>query len=264
MSFDTTQTTSLQNTRRKRISLIGSILVIVLAIISALCTEDCQWIILRFKEDLASNWTDIFTKYFFIIVALERAVAVWVGVTRGVDNKAWKKRVDRLRGLFNRTNENPLTLVELRRVYSREKKIIDDIQNKDSSNSFLGNPDPYVVNESDSLSEEKERDMLIAYLRVTLQIYEFKLSKFEEQSSALTTKLVFFGGLILAIVGISIVGDIIDASDLEACDGCFQFYLYRGVDIVITGGLMGGGSRGFSLFINTLKQVFQKVKDSNQ
>lgn len=266
--FDSTANT----TERWQKSFIN--IVIVVVVISGILTSlyfsgmnDSNWVLLSFNEDLAENWQNIFTKYFFIIVALERAAAVWIGITRSQDKRAWEKRVIRLRQLFERESPdstNRLTLAEVRVIFQRERKIIADIEANDKA-KFLGNPDPTIDSSGKPIkfnSDIEEMSALTAYLNVCKQVYEFKLAKFEEQSARQTTKLVFFGGLVLAIIGISLVSDIVNVSQLMAAEALpFQKFLYRIVDVLITGGLIGGGSKGFSLFISTLNNVFERVKD---
>lgn len=256
-------TTSSKSVNANLILAFISVLIIIALFWSAQLFANEKWILLSFNADLASNWQNIFTKYFFIIISIERAASVWVGITRNQNKKAWEKRVIRIRQVLERGENDPITLSELERVFQRERKIISDIERNDGE-KFLGNPDPTIDDHGNILqfTDQKKAEVLSAYLHVTKQIYEFKLAKFEEQTSRSTTRLVFFGGLIVAIIGVSIVSDIINVADLKNSDtNSAQLFFYRVVDTVITGGLIGGGSKGFSLFINTLHNVFERVKD---
>ncbi len=228
-------------------------LTIVLAIVGTLPYILADWTDFSFKDDLVENGSSIFMKYFFIIVALERAAAVWTGIDRGKDKRAWDRRVRRVRELLA-IKFDDVKLPELKQSYSRESRIIKEIKGSvdDPYTDDAGKPAKY--------SAEEEKEALVGYLRSVKHVYEFRRSRHEQVTYEYTTRIVFVGGVILAIIGLSVVSDIIDVSTVYSD---WQHFFYKLADIAVTGGLLGGGSKSFSVFINTLDSVFDRVKDSN-
>lgn len=256
MTYDTTFQSEADKKQNNRILWFLFVICILLILIGAYQFSSDRWGIFSFKTDLASNWTDVFTKYFFIIIAMERAAAVWVGITRNKDKRGWDRRINRLRELIE-IKKDDIDLILLKQAYSREKKIIDEIKENDKEQkkkTFLGIDDP---------EDKNSKEELMSYLRITKQIYEFKRTKYEETTYRLITRIVFAGGIILAILGLSIFNDIIETRSLDPdLEGhVSQMFFYRTGDILVTGGLLGGGSKAFSVFINTLDSVFNRVKD---
>ena len=219
-----------------------------------------SWGVFSFEEDLASNWNDIFTKYIFIIVALERASSVWTGLYRNKMKRSWDRRVKRVRDLLD-TPIDKLSLADLKMSYNRENLIVERYKNQDG---FLGIDKPGDGNdEKGKYNKDLEKEDLVANLRMTKYFYEFSRTMQEEETYEITTRIVFVGGVALSIIGLSLFNDIIDLKSLEGnLTGHFsQMFGYRLADIVITGGLLGGGSKGLSMLMNTLNQFFNKIQD---
>jgi len=185
---------------------------IVISILGGILFTEWKWNVFDFKPGLVGNVDEIFIKYFFIIVAMERATAVWLGLDRNAKKRAWDRRVKRIREYVKRANPDSLqpvyepTLTDLKQMYQRESKIIADI-NKNSSpgSTFLGIIDPYekVDGKAPKHSDAHEKGLLLSYALITKQIYEFKLTQYEEQSYKLTTRMVFVGGVVLSFIGLS-------------------------------------------------------------
>ena len=260
MTTDNTQLSNEQQQQMKIKLITIFIISFIIAIVGAWLFAGKSWGVFSFKEDLASNWNDIFTKFIFIIVALERASSVWTGLYRNKTKRTWDRRVKRVRELLDAPKKE-LSLADLKMSYNREKLIIDKYKDQEG---FLGIDEPGDgKDEHGKYNKELEKDDLLAYLRMTKHVYEFKRTIYEEITYEITTRIVFCGGIALSIIGLSLFKDIIDVDSIDSnMAGHFsQMFSYRFADIVVTGGLLGGGSKGLSVLMNTMNQFFNKIQD---
>jgi len=106
-------------------------------------------------------------------------------------------------------------------------------------------------------TKENSPDSLRGFLEIAKQIVEY-----QNASQKIATRMVFIAGIFLAVVGVSIFEDLLHIP--KEYDHPFQLGLYRFADIVITGGLLGGGSKSFHSFISATESVFDRVKEKNQ
>jgi hypothetical protein len=257
MSYDSTYQTPEQ--LRRTSGTLNSIYVlsILIAIGGALLFASSYWGLYSFKTDLAANWTDVFTKYIFIILAIERAAAVWTGIKRNEKKREWDRRVKRVREILEKKYDD-LKVPLLKQTYLRESNIIDEIERNQPADqnqrTFLGIKKP---------QPDTDKDELIAYLQMTKQVYEFKRAKYEEVSYGQITRIVFVGGIVISVLGLSLLGDILDTSSLDPDSKGYwwQTFFYRLADILITGGLLGGGSKGFSVFYNSIDSSLKRMQD---
>ncbi len=258
--FDTTQIPPDELRKSERVLQSTFLFIFIISIVGAILFANESWGLLSFKLDLADNWSDIFTKYLFIIIAIERAAAVYIGLDRTKAKRAWDRRIKRVRELLERKRVE-ISLADLVQFHDREKHIMDEFKGQ---KGFLGvNPPGDGKNTSGKYDKELHKEEYLAYLTVTKSVYEFKRTKYEEITHQMTTRLVFVGGMIIAVIGLSIFNDIFDASSLEdqANGYWWQMAAYRLADIVVTGGLLGGGSKSFNIFLETLNQQFNRIKD---
>ena len=260
MSHDNTQSSGDQNKPMNKKLIRILVISIIVAIAGAWLFAGQSWGVFSFKKDLASNWNDIFTKFIFIIVALERASSVWTGLYRNKMKRTWDRRVKRVRELID-TPKKDLSLADFKMSYNREKLIIDGLKDQEG---FLGIDKPGDGKDKNGkYNIELEKDDLLAYIRMTKQVYEFQRTIHEEITYEITTRIVFCGGVALSMIGLSLFNDIIDIESLKGnLTGHFsQMFGYRFADIVVTGGLLGGGSKGLSVLMNTMNQFFNKIQD---
>lgn len=76
------------------------------------------------KSELLSTSGDVFLKYFFIVVAVERAAAVFVGISRSRNRAEWTLRIKRISEVL--AKEEP-SLSILKQVYTREKRLVSTL-----------------------------------------------------------------------------------------------------------------------------------------
>ena len=96
----------------------------------------------------------------------------------------------------------------------------------------------------------------IGYLTAVKHAYEFQQARFQSVSRRYTSVGVFFAGIILAALGLSLFGSIF--ADVEKIPGVQRLLLHY-MDIVITGGLLGGGSTGINTIATKLTERNSKA-----
>jgi hypothetical protein len=159
--------------------------------------------------------------------------------------------------------EENVKVSKLNTIYDREKKIIYSFEQQ-KTNGFLGIKEPDLVKDSEIvLDNDQNKNELIAYLQATKNVYEFKSSVYQENTNATLTRIVFLAGIIISFIGLSIFNDIFDFGSIPTDNDGFsyQLFFYRLSDIIVTGGLLGGGSKSFNVFIETLNKSMERVKD---
>ena len=264
-TYDPDYTPKSEIRTKERKLYIVFLVVVAICLIGAFLSSKGGWRLIQVNDLLAENWNDIFLKYFFIIIAVERAAAVFVGVSRNQNKRKWEKRIKRVREVLD-MDKSSLSVPELYTVYQREAKIITSFEEQKKNGDFLGIAEPTLTTQTGkkTLANTQENiNELKAYLQATKNVYEFKAAVYEENTSAQLTRFVFLGGIVISAVGLSIFNDIFDATALETNKEGFlsQYFFYRLNDIVVTGGLLGGGSKSFNVFVETLNKTFERVKD---
>ncbi|MCT4648494.1 MAG: hypothetical protein N4A74_26135 [Carboxylicivirga sp.] len=193
----------------------GLVIVVLGAVISV------NWELFQVDPNLFENGASIFFKYLVIVIAVERAAQVYIGI-RHEENK--KNIETRIRNIEKQSK--PLkSLIE-------EGKLTDDDRLNDIQDKL------YIL-------EQDEADRNI------------ELTDHKNKVRAIALKVVFIAGIVLAIGGLSILSDIFYTPDSwsDCSEGAckIQMYIYRVMDILITGGLIGGGSKSFHQFLSSIE-----------
>lgn len=214
---------------------------------------------IKIDPDLTTKGTSFLLTYFFLIAAIERASAVFVGIQRNPEQKTWQSRVARLTSLLDVEDDSKIDINKLRRTYTREKSIIDKLEKE---NKII--PVENVPDDQPSVAE------YVGYLTTVKQVYQFKLTAYNAETTKLVTRMVFVAGIFMAGVGLSIMEDILVPGPTSSCTDLWtclqtakvpqiQQTALRLGDIIITGGLIGGGSKSFNSFLNTIDQYMNKT-----
>lgn len=215
------------------------------AVVGAIVYGALDWTPVAIDPELSSKGTSFLVSYVFIIAAAERAAAVIVGLRRDPEKRTWESRVKRVSSLLNVEDQSTLERHKLERSYLREKTIIDPL-------AANGTIIPIKGVEADHATSED----YVGYLASCLDVYRFQLAAHNAQTNNYVTRVVFGGGVLVALAGLSIFEDIL--LNVDALGGG-QALLVRGVDILVTGGLIGGGSKGFNSFLTTVDQYIRNT-----
>jgi hypothetical protein len=189
--------------------------------------------IVGIKADLVQVFPDIILKYLFIVTAVERSASVFVGMFRNQGRVDWTLRINRINETLNSPDITPEILT---RVSLREEAVIEGLVERGVIMSLNRN--------SHELGNIEE---MRAFLLSARHTYEFQRARFNSISSRYVSRLVFIGGIVLAAFGLSVFHDILIT---EGIGSIYQVWVLRLIDIVITGGLLGGGSAGLNALAN--------------
>jgi len=192
------------------------------------------------KKDLADIGADVFLKYLFIVVAVERAAAVFVGISRSQNKVDWSLRINRITEVLQK--DSPNTAV-LKQVYAREHRLITQLEKAN------------IVGEIDDVPANATDEAYLGYLTSTKHAYEFQRAQFNFVTNRYVSRIVFFAGIILATLGLSIFQDLLDCTQLISV---WQTSLIKVADILVTGGFLGGGSAGLNAVANKMNEFINK------
>lgn len=211
-------------------------------VLSAAAFATGSFSLLGINENLSETFADVLTKYLFIVLAIERAAAVFVSMSRHNQHVDWPMRINRINEVINK--EQPVTHV-LRLAYKRERRITEALQAKNRMEII------------DSVDDDAKDEDYIGFLTATKHSYEFQRARFESQNSRYVARVVFFAGIFLAIMGLSLLDDVI--TNIDLVNHPIQTGMIRFADIVITGGLLGGGSVGLNFLANRASAALTKA-----
>ncbi len=205
------------------------------------------------RENLVKMGADVFLKYLFIVVAVERAAAVFVSMFRNQNRVDWSLRINRISEILQKDNPS---LAVLKQVYTREHRVIKQLENAE------------VIGHIDDVPSKPDEQDYIGFLTSVKHTYEFQRARFNSVSNRYIARIVFFVGILLAALGLSIFQDIFEnikllelavENELLIKIGlAWQTAFLRIMDIIITGGLLGGGSAGLNAIGNKVTEFLNK------
>ena len=175
-------------------------------------------------------------KYLLLVVAFERAAAVFVERLRRAHRVDWPLRINRLTEILKK--KRPSTKV-LELAYVREEEVFEKLT------------DAGLVVEIPPVGSKAKNDDYVGYLTAAKHAYEFQRARYDSAGNRRVARTVFLAGLFLATLGVSLFADVFTLSkDL----GALHRGLLRAVDILVTGGLLGGGSGGLHAAVTKVRE----------
>ncbi|WP_340114867.1 hypothetical protein [Maribellus mangrovi] len=234
----------------------GWILILVAAIIGSVLYANKMFTLVDVNEDLAKLSGDIFLKYIFIVVAVERAAAVFVGMLRSQNKTDWSVRIRRINEILQKDDPS---IELLKQVYARERRLTSKLEEKE------------VIGKIDDVPKNGGIQDYVGFLTSVKYAYEFQRARYDSVSSKYVARTVFFVGIVLATFGISLFQDLLQNMNLvSAMDEelkknmllenglAWQSGLLRFADILVTGGLLGGGSAALNSIANKVSEFLNK------
>ena len=207
-----------------------AILLLLVGLVSCVSYACTLYSPVSVNENLAEVGADLFWKYFALVVAVERAAAVFVGMFRNQKRVDWSLRINRISEVLQM--ENPSSAI-LKQVHAREQRLIKKLENSRTIATI--DAVPAAANENDYLG----------YLTLAKHAYEFQRARFNSVSNRYVARVVFCVGIILAALGLSLFQDLFQNSESVPVPAVHRALL-RFADIFVTGGLLGGGSAGLN------------------
>ncbi|TAA42651.1 hypothetical protein [Corallincola spongiicola] len=212
--------------------------IIVLGAIAAFHWGYSDVELLSVNPELVEKGGDIFLKYLFIVVAVERAAAVFVSNYRNRKVADWTLRISRIKETLA-DDEQHVNVLKM--VFEREIQVARKVLDKGMFGLLIA-PD-------DNADEYR------AALLCLKHSYEFSLARHQSTCNRDVTFFVFISGIVLASLGLSILADILsNISEISGVHG----NLVRFADVLITGGLLGGGSAGLNFASTRFAELMKK------
>ena len=215
------------------------VLLVAVGVMSALLYAIDAYLLLDANPRLSEILFEVLGKYLVLVVALERAATVFIGIFRSHNRIHWTVRINRISEVLGQ--ENAPTEV-LRQAFKREHQVIEDIKDRTSDDAI------------DDVQEEEDDDYL-GYLSAAKHTYEFQRARFYSSSKRDVALIVFVAGVVLAALGLSLFQDVFQQ---PSAPSAVQAGLLRLADIFITGGLLGGGSAGLNAVIAKVSEYTSK------
>ena len=194
--------------------------------------------LLGIKENLLNIGPDVFIKYLVLVTAVERAAAVFVNFFRNQNSVDWSLRIDRISEILQKTNPS---IAVLKAVYAREHSLVEDLKTQ----GRIERPIAAVAN-------AQETDEYVGYLTSAKHVYVFQRGRFNSLSTRYVANIVLLAGLGMAALGLSLFNDVLQTPESVPAS---QGTLLRLADILVTGGLLGGGSAGLNAVATKLTEI---------
>lgn len=190
------------------------------------------YVLLDVNAGLSDVAVDVFGKYMVLVIAVERAAAVFVGMFRNQNKINWSLRIDRISQVLEQ-EEAPTAV--LKQVHAREQRLIRRLE------------DHGTIAPIDGIPDVPTDDDYRGYLTSAQHAYEFQQARFNSVSNRYVALSVFVAGITLAALGLSLFRDLFSPTPAP---GAIQAGFLRLADIFTTGGLLGGGSTGLNAVVN--------------
>lgn len=212
-------------------------IIILISILALVCTGAYfayNWPNLTINPQLSSDAYNILLKYIFIIMVCERSVAVYNAINYDGRKLAIERRIKYFREKMRNFTKMDATA---QATYEDDDPLFKGMQAKRPTNS----PD-------------------INYLNL-IELEEEKLEEVGEKKRNFSMRVLMIAGALLAIGGLSVLNDLIVISaEWRSAAGLFQERLIKFFDILLTGALIGGGSKSFHTLLSTVGEVLKRVK----
>lgn len=206
------------------------VLVVAAGVVSAALYARVGYLLVDVNPGLSDIAVDVFGKYLLLVVAVERAATVFVGMFRNRNKVDWSLRIDRISEVLEK-DDAPAAV--LKQVYARERRLVSKLEDRG------------VIASIDDVSGSAADDYR-GYLTSAKHAYEFQRARFNSVSSRYIALVVFVVGVMLASLGLSLFRDVFQQTPAP---DAVQAALLRLADIFVTGGLLGGGSAGLNAVV---------------
>lgn len=210
---------------------VWGVLVVAAGLVSAALYARDPYLLVNVNPGLSDIAVDVFGKYLVLVVAVERAAAVFVGMFRNRNKVDWVLRINRITEVLGQ-HDTPTAV--LKQVHAREERLIKRLETGG------------VIARIDDVPESPVDDDYRGYLTSAKHAYEFQRARFNSVSARYVALVVFVVGIVLAAMGLSLFQDLFQQTPEP---GPIQAAFLRLADILITGGLLGGGSAGLNAVV---------------
>lgn len=196
------------------------------------------------KESALTDFGNIIVVLSFIALALQSALQIFVTNWRVRKKTQKQRRVEKLNKEIDELKDLIKPTLEARGVLETEESQTSDTT---SQSSQATKPIPSIPPQQ--LTELREQ---IKNKKENLEEAENDLDLYQDETKIVVSRLSLLAGITISLTGVRILQPFIDVT-LEGP----QMILFHAVDILLTGGLLAGGSEG----INRLTKVYENFTD---
>ncbi|ELS01544.1 hypothetical protein Xen7305DRAFT_00012480 [Xenococcus sp. PCC 7305] len=218
--------------------------VIFLAIISLL------WALLNYfpsftggitpKQSALTDLGNTIVVFSFVSLALQSSLGVFVSNWRGEQSS----RKTRLVSSLNQDIGEIKALINPTPVVAPDNSVKDPSASSPQADKTIN---VVVVLDPKELAEKKGE---LKTLQEKLEVAQEDLGKYRDETKAVVSRLSLLAGVVISLGGIRILQSFADVSLVGT-----QLSLFNSIDVLLTGGLLAGGSAG----VHRLTKVYEEV-----
>lgn len=196
------------------------------------------------KETALADLGNTIVVFSFAAFALQSALGIFVSNWRGNDSKIKTRRVNDLKE----------EIAEIKAQINPTPVLTADQTSAESPTSLVEKSPATTLVQPVTLSAEELalKEEKLAKLKQLLGQAEDDLAKYREETKAVVSRLSLLAGILISLAGVRILQSFADIT-LEGK----QLSLLNTIDVLLTGGLLAGGSEG----VYRLTKVYEDVTD---
>ena len=194
------------------------------------------------KESALTDLGNIIVVFSFVALALQSSLGVFVSNFRGAKRSRKNRRVNNLRQ----------EIAEIKNLIKPVPVATTDDSAPDASDLSSQSSqatNPVVTLDAEELAEKKRE---LKDFKAQLETAEDDLEKYRDGTKAIVARLSLLAGIVISLAGIRILQSFTDVALVGK-----QLSLFNAIDVLLTGGLLAGGSAG----VHRLTKVYEEVTD---
>lgn len=196
------------------------------------------------KESALTDLGNAIVVFSFAALALQSSMGIFISNWRGEEKTRKNRRVDNFKK----------EIAELKAQINPSPVVTKDDIQAESSTPSLQPPQPLtpvivVTLEPEELEKKKTE---LENLKQQLELAEIDLGKYRDETKTVVSRLSLAAGILVSLAGVRILQSFADVSLLGK-----QLSLFNTIDVLLTGGLLAGGSEG----VYRLTKVYENVTD---
>jgi len=215
--------------------------IFILAIVGLFATDVFGFSSLDVRDDVSDRIVDLMAGYLTLLIVLERAAGGMVNLYYRKSLVDWTLRLSRITDVLT---DDDAKIGVMRQVCMREYDRVEMLKVK----GFAKGID--AVKEVDG--KPADADQYRAYLTLVKHCYEFLHGRLLSHVDNVVSSVVGVAGFILAALGMRLLEEILVVQPTQPQ---LQSSVFTVVDIVLTGGFLGGGSATISGIVAEIKKM---------
>lgn len=195
------------------------------------------------KESALADMGNTIVVFSFVALALQSSLGVFVSNFRATKRNRKSRQVDNLK-------EEIADIKAL--INPSAVSVSDDLSSVDTATSATQPSQPTNVVVTLSPEQLAQKESELQSLKQQLEIAEDDLVNYRNITKNIISLLSLLAGIVISLAGIRILQSFADVSLVGK-----QLSLFNAIDVLLTGGLLAGGSAG----VHRLTKVYEDVTD---